>query len=152
MLTSHCFGKTKPGHLEQQSKNHLILQQAPETSLKRYKNSYFDSYIQKQLFLYLQIKKNMFFTIIGGWYVELSIELEVKVFLALNNRTNISWSVSKQILWTTYFAENKVKVQEAVIWTWKCSVKKISIKIWQNSKENTSAGVSFWIQLHAGGL
>ena len=40
-----------PGHLEQQSKNYVILLQAPETSLERYKNSYFDSYPQKQLHL-----------------------------------------------------------------------------------------------------
>ena len=51
MLTSYCFGKTKPGHLEQESKNHVIPQQTPKTSLEGYKNSYFDSYTQKQLFL-----------------------------------------------------------------------------------------------------
>ena len=51
MRTSYCFEKTKPGHLEQESKNHVTPQQAPETSLEEYKNSYFDSYTQKQLFL-----------------------------------------------------------------------------------------------------
>ena len=58
-----------------------------------------------------------------------------------------SWSVSKHVLWTAYFAETKVKVREAVTWTWKCSVKNV-LKIWQNSEENTSVGVF----LHAGGV
>ena len=75
MLTSYCSKKTKPYHLEQESKNHVTPQQAPETSLDESKNSYFDSYTHKQLFLQLQIRKKT-----GGWYMELPIELEVKVF------------------------------------------------------------------------
>ena len=51
MLTNYCLEKTKPGHLEQESQNHVTPKQAPETSLAEYKNSYFDSYPQKQLFL-----------------------------------------------------------------------------------------------------
>ena len=35
--------KTKPGHLEHESKNHVTSRQAPETSLEGYKNTYFDS-------------------------------------------------------------------------------------------------------------
>ena len=57
MLRSHWFEKTKPGHLEQESKNHVTLQQVPETSLEEYKNSYFDSYTEKQIFLYATDKK-----------------------------------------------------------------------------------------------
>ena len=51
MLTSYCFGKTNESYLEQQTKKQLTLQQASETSLEGYKNSYFDGYTQKQLFL-----------------------------------------------------------------------------------------------------
>ena len=51
MLTSYCFEKTKPGQLEQESKNHVTPQQAPKTSLEEYKNSYFGTYTQKQLFV-----------------------------------------------------------------------------------------------------
>ena len=47
MLTSYCFEKTKPGHLEQKLKNHVIPKKAPQTSLEEYKNSYFDSCTQK---------------------------------------------------------------------------------------------------------
>ena len=63
MLTSYCFKKTKPGHLEQESKNHETPQQASETSLGEYKYSYFDSCNQKQL-LQLQIRKKAYFAVL----------------------------------------------------------------------------------------
>ena len=51
MLTAYCFNKRKPDDLEQKSKNHVTPQQASETSLEQYKNSYFDRKTQKQLSL-----------------------------------------------------------------------------------------------------
>ena len=43
MLTNYRFEKTKPGQLEQESKNHVTSQEAPETSLGENKNNYFGS-------------------------------------------------------------------------------------------------------------
>ena len=66
MSTSHCFGKTKLDHLEEQSKNHAILPQAPETSLQEYKNNHFDKYTQKNSYFYsYKYEKNIFCNIIG---------------------------------------------------------------------------------------
>ena len=88
MLTSCSFEKAKPGHLEQESKNHVTRQQALETSLEEYKNSYFDSYTQKQLFLWLLIRKKIFCSIISERYMELSVlNLKNKYFHGLFQNT-----------------------------------------------------------------
>ena len=52
--------KSKTRSLRTGIKKSCDTQQARETSVEEYKNSYFDSYTQKQLFLWLLITKKYF--------------------------------------------------------------------------------------------
>ena len=80
--------KSKTRSLRTGIKKSCDTQQARETSVEEYKNSYFDSYTQKQLFLWLLIRKKIFCSIISGWYMELSVlNLKNKYFHGLFQST-----------------------------------------------------------------